>query len=187
MPKNKHIISITGILLLIIIIIISLYIHTLTRVELKDVTINPPTNISEQGFTLGGNIDLYNGGMLPVNIKGINYTVTLEFSGATLLSGTIEGKKLVVKNITSFPFSNQIQWQPSIELAIRLLVPGGTYARIQGTISVVELGPINFNIPFEQRIDLEQYVQQFVQQQDTEELLKEKIEGAVKQVIEWVS
>ena len=54
------------------------YVYTLSKIELRSVNVNNLQDISLSGFTLGGNIMLYNGGIIPVGINHISYEVALE-------------------------------------------------------------------------------------------------------------
>ena len=135
-------------------------------------------DISFSGFTLGGNIELFNGGILPLGVDHINYRVILENSGNELASSYIDGKIISPQQTENFPFSTKINWVPTSELAWGLITPGETYAKIEGRISLADLKIIDFKIPFEKRVNLELYIRQFA---------KKKIEQAVDKVTDTVT
>ncbi len=156
----------------ILIILGGLYIYSLSKIELQKVTVNELQNINLSGFTFGGNIKLYNGGVLPVGVKKITYKITLENSGNELGSGYIEGKTISAKQTADFPFSQEINWAPTSEVALGLITPGQTFAKVEGTVYVADLKITEFKVPFEMRVDLEQYIKQFAETKIQESLNK---------------
>ncbi len=140
------------------------YVYTLSKIELKSVNINSLQDISLSGFTLGGNIMLYNGGIMPVGINHISYEVQLEKYGTVLTEGYIQGEVISPGQTVSFPFSNKINWVPTAELAFSLIMPGETYATVSGTIYIADLKIIDFKVPFQARINLGEYIKQFAVQ-----------------------
>ncbi len=157
-------------ILVILLVLGGLYVYSLSQVEVREVTINELQDISLSGFTLGGNIKLYNGGLLPVGVDHITYEIVLESSGNQLTGGYIQGKTISPKQIANFPFSKKINWIPTSQVAWGLITPGETYAKISGNVYVADLKFVDFKIPFETRVDLERYIRQFA---------KRKIEQAV--------
>jgi len=178
MGAIKKTIAIVSVLLLILGGFGGMYIYSLSKVEIRDIKINELQDISLSGFTLGGYIQLYNGGFLPVIVNHISYEVVLEASGKQLVQGYIDGKKISSKQTANFPFSNKINWVPTSEVAWGLITPGKTYAKISGSVYVADLKFVEFKIPFEKRVDLEQYIRQFA---------KAKIEQAVDKVTSTVT
>jgi LEA14-like dessication related protein len=164
--------------LIILIIYAGLWIYSLSKIEVKNVNIDSLQDLSLTGFTLGGNLEIYNDGIVPVTIDHINYAVTLESSGKELTRGNIIGKKIPAKKTVEFPFSNQINWIPTAEVAIGLITPGQTYAKMEGTVYVADLQVVEFKIPFEKRLDLEPYIKQFV---------KNKVEETINNVVNTVT
>lgn len=162
----------------ILIIFGGLYVYSLSQVEIKRVMVNDLQDISLSGFRLGGYIELYNGGLILVGVDHIQYRVLLESSSNELASGDINGKLIPPRQTTNFPFSNKINWVPTSEVAWGLITPGQTYAKVEGMIYVADLGVIEFKIPFETRVDLEQYIRQFA---------KRKIEEAVDKVTNTIT
>ncbi len=178
MGLRKAFLGIIFLVILGILLFSGLYVYSLSKVEIRAVGVNQLQDISLSGFTLGGDIDVYNGGLLTVSVDHVTYKVVLESSGKQLASGFIEGKSVPPKETVSFPFSNKINWVPTPEVAWNLITPGKTYAKISGSVSVVDLGFVEFKLRFEERVDLEQYIGQFA---------KQKAEGAVDKVKDTVS
>jgi hypothetical protein len=174
----KTISWIVFIIIICFLIYSGLYVYSLSKVEVIDVRVNNLQDVGLSGFTLGGEVDVYNGGVLKVDISQITYSLVLDGTGNTLASGLISGDEIPVKETVSFPFSNKINWIPTAELAWNLITPGKTYATLRGTVYVADLGFIDFKIPFEKKIDLEAYIRQFV---------KNKVEEAVENVTEAVT
>lgn len=167
--KKFPVLAIVGVFVLLLLILAGLYVYSAYKVSVKDVRVNSLKEISTSGFTLGGEIDLYNGGVLPVRIDHITYTVVLEQGNKTLANGTIEGRNIAAGKIASFPFANKINWVPTLDVAIGLITPGKTYAKVSGT-AYMDLKITQVKIPFETRIDLEEYIKQFA---------KEKLQGLI--------
>lgn len=161
-------------LLVIIIIIVSflgyngLYAYSLSKVKVIDVQVKSLENINSNGFTLGGDVEVYNGGMLKADVSKITYSVELDKTGTQLASGLIEGKKIAVKETANFSFSTRINWTPTAELALDLLEPGNSYATLKGNVYTADFGFIELKIPFEKKIDLEGYIRQFARERIAE-------------------
>lgn len=147
-----------------------LHVYSLSEIEIKAVGVNQLQDISLSGFSLGGDIDVHNGGLLTIGVNHITYEVILESSGKQLASGLIEGKPVPPKETVSFPFSNKINWVPTAEVAWNLLTPGKTYAKISGSVSVIDLGFVEFKLRFEERVDLEPYIKQFAKQPEVDKV-----------------
>ena len=64
--------------------------------------------------------------------------------------------------MAAFAFSNEIKWVPTAEMAIGLITKENTYAKITGVVYAIDLGFVSIKVPFEKRIDLKPYVEQFV-------------------------
>jgi len=152
-----------------------LYVYSLSQVRVVNVGINQLQNIGLSGFTLGGDIDIYNGGIVPVGINHLDYFVTLENNGRELASGRIDGGKIPQKRIVSYPVSTRISWVPTSQVALGLITPGATYAKVAGTVYVADLKVIDFKVPFSTRVNIEQYIRQFA---------KAKIQQATQKVID---
>jgi hypothetical protein len=158
---NKIILAIF-LLVLVVLAYAGLYVYSLSKVEIRDLKFNSMQNVSATGFTLNGYIEIYNGGILPVSMDHINYDIILESSGSVLTSGYIEGKKIPAGKSVMFPTSNYINWIPTAELAAGMFDKNDTYAIVKGTAYIADVKFTEFKIPFEVRINLEQYIRQFI-------------------------
>jgi hypothetical protein len=161
----KKVFWIIIIIILSILIYASLYVYSLSKIDVKAVRINSLQDISLSGFTLGGEVDVYNDGIITVGISKITYSLALDGTGTQLASGVINGDDIPVKETASFPFSNKISWIPTAEVAWNLITPGKTYATLSGTVHVADVGFFELKKPFEQKIDLEPYIKQFARDQ----------------------
>lgn len=165
-------------LFLLLLVFGGLYVYSLSQVTVKNVSVDDLEDLSFSGFTVGGDIDVYNGGLLPVGVNHIEYRVVLESSNRELANGIIRGKTIYPKETVAFRFSNVINWIPTSEVAKGLISSGNTYARIEGTVYVADLKFIDFKVPFETRINLDYYIEAFV---------KKKMEEVVEKTVNTIS
>ncbi len=154
----KFLVLAIGILLLIG----GIYVYSLSKVEIRSINFNSLEDISMSGFTLNGYVEVYNGGLIPVGIDHVQYDVILEKTGNKLANGYIQGATISPGAVARFPIKNRINWVPTAEMAVDLLNPGDTYIKISGTVYIANLQIIEFKIPFQQRINIEQYIRQFI-------------------------
>lgn len=161
-----------------------LYVYSLYQVEVSDLRVGSIQDISLSGFTLGGELDVYNGGLIGVEISKIDYSLVLDETGDSLASGSVQGGKISAKKTASFSFSNKIDWVPTAELAKNLIKSGKTYATLSGIV-YMDLGIVDIKKPFrEEKIDLEEYVRQFIIA-EVEDAIEEAA-GAVTDTIEKI-
>ncbi len=146
----------------IIVIFGGLYVYSLSKIEVRSVNFNNIGDIGSSGFTLNGYVEVYNGGLIPVGIDYIQYNVVLEKTRNILVDGHIQGNTISPGATVKFPVTNRINWVPTTEMAMDLLNPGDTYIIVSGNVNVANLQIIEFKIPFQQRINIEQYIRQFV-------------------------
>ena len=152
------------ILLLVIAMLIygGLYIYSVSQVRVLNVNVNQLQDVSLKGFTLGGNVEIYNGGIIPVGISHLSYDVILENTGDELANGWINGRTISPGETIDYPLSTTINWVPSSQVALGLLSPGETYAQINGEVKILDLGFVDISLPFSDRINIEDYIRQFV-------------------------
>jgi len=151
-----------------------LYYDSLTKLELRDFYVNDLEDLSLDGFTLEGNINVYNGGVLTVGMDHIEYNVTMESTGALLAQGNIEGKKIQSKEITEFSFLATIEWVPTIDTAVELISAEQVNVIIKGDVYVADIYFTEIIVPFEHTVDIKPYVMQFAQQK-----IEEGISGLI--------
>ncbi|MBD3313670.1 hypothetical protein GF345_04470 [Candidatus Woesearchaeota archaeon] len=138
-----------------------LYIYTLSEIQYHGMDVSRINDIDSSGFTVYGNMEIYNGGIVEVRMDNITYNVLLD-SGREIARGNIQGKTLEPKTSREFHFSSRINWVPTTDVALRLLSPESTYATINGTVNVRDIKFIKFDIPFRKEVDIEPYVAQFI-------------------------
>jgi len=138
-----------------LLLIIGVYIFSLTQVKLGGLDIDQIQDVDLEGFTLEGDLNVYNGGIVPISISYVEYNVTLE--GVELAKGEVDGAKVRPKETISFPISSRISWAPTTDAALGLLEPGDTYVLLSGRAHIGFL-----SIPFSKEVNIEGYVRQFV-------------------------
>ena len=125
-----------------------------THIENSQITSVTP---SSEGFILNGQITVENPSWLTLPLQSGEYTVTLE-SGEELGKGVIEGRP-IPPGTSELTFQQEMKWVPSADLLMRLMLKEHVYANVKGTITLDLFGLKQITLPFEQRIDLAQYVQ----------------------------
>ncbi|MEK6964522.1 MAG: LEA type 2 family protein [Nanoarchaeota archaeon] len=125
-----------------------------THIEDSKVTSVTP---AQEGFAINGKITVNNPGWLTIPLKQGEYTIKLE-NGEDLGKGTIEGKP-IPPGRTALEFQQEMKWAPSGNTLIQLVLKEHVYANIKGTITLDFFGIQQLTLPFEQRIDLAEYVQ----------------------------
>lgn len=158
MNLAKFLVLIIGIIL----ILSGIYIYSLSKIEVRSISFNNIEDISLSGFTLNGYVDVYNGGLVPVEIDHVQYEIILEKTGNRLANGYVQGTTISPGKTVKFPIANRINWVPTAEMATDLLNPGDTYIKVSGNVYVANLQFVEFKIPFQQRVNIEQYIRQFV-------------------------
>ena len=173
--------KISIIVIIILAVVLSLYVYSLYHIKIEDVQVNALQDVSLSGFTVGGNISVHNGGLLPVGVDKIEYSIVLEDSGNELASGIINGSFVMPAKTAEFPFLNSIKWVPTAEIAVNMLTGGNTYVKITGDATVIS----DIKLPFEKRIDLKPYITQFAKQK-VQEIVSGNINETAQKVVEWI-
>ncbi len=154
-----------GLLKIIIVVAIFLaagagvYYISMQQVELHDVRITDVKMKGITALTLTGDVDVHNGGFLKFNVKNITYSIIVEESGNTFTSGIVEGGLLKAGETKTFPFENEINIMTSSETILIFLNSNNTYVMVKGTITLAN----DLKVPFEKRIDLSPYMEDFAE------------------------
>jgi LEA14-like dessication related protein len=144
---------------------IGLYIYSASKVEVRQVQLTSIENISLEGAELVGIIELYNGGLVPVSVERIDYRLILEHDGTELVKGAINGGAIPANRALNYSYSIRINWKPTAGLAYQLLTNETAYVRFEGTVQLTKIWFIDVSIPFEKRINLENYLNQYIKQE----------------------
>jgi len=163
----KKIIILVIIILVLIGLYLGVYAYSLSKVEIKEIKINKLEEISSSEFTINGYCEVYNNGIIPVKVSHVEYIISLDKNNHTLATGFVQGGKIPPKESVKYPISNKVEWIPTSELLLEIITPGDTYATISGEVYVV----FNIILPFTEKINLEEYIKQFITGQ-IEEFLK---------------
>ncbi|MBN2112237.1 hypothetical protein JW707_04010 [Candidatus Woesearchaeota archaeon] len=145
------------------------------------------TSVSElsiDGVTLKGYVDVHNGGFLPAGVKNITYTVELEEMENVIGRGVLEGGIVKPKETGRFPYSIRIEWVPSIQTALDLLLSKHTFAKVEGVVNVASIKVVRVELPFSAKVNLEGYIEQFVV--GSPEFIPEGIASDLPGIIEGV-
>jgi hypothetical protein len=153
-----------------------LYYYSLSQVQITAVDIGGIQEISLDGFSINGSVELKNAGIMPVSMDHIEYNVVLQATNQTLAKGYIEGGSLSPRESVRFPLQNNVSWAPTLDVALRLFDEGDSYVLVKGTAYI---GP-GMKLPFEQRVNLEAYLKQFLATQAADAGLKGIADGIIK-------
>lgn len=123
--------------------------------ETKVTSITP----GPEGFTMSGTLAVRNPSWIGLPLQSGEYKIIMEDSNEVLGTGTIEGKTLPPNQVTNLIFQQEMKWVPSGTTLMQLLLKEHVYAHVKGTITLDLFGLKQITLPFEQRIDLAQYVQ----------------------------
>ena len=157
---------------------VGLYAYSMSKVEVRQVQVTGVREVSLEGAELGGIIELYNGGLVSVSVESVDYRLILEHDGSELVGGAVTGGAIPAKHAVNYSFSTRINWKPTAELALQLLTSERTYARLEGTVRLRRFWFMDVSIPFEKRISLENYINQFIKQEAVKYLPEDIISEA---------
>ena len=93
MGLRKAFLGIIFLVILGILLFSGLYVYSLSKVEIRAVGVNQLQDISLSGFTLGGDIDVYNGGLLTVSVDHVTYNMLT----AIKLKESMEARYFIAK------------------------------------------------------------------------------------------
>ena len=147
-----------------------LYMYSASKVVIKQVYIGDLSDVSFQGATLNGDIEIFNGGFIPVSIEKISYKVSHADSSEPLVSGEILGGEIPAGKAVNYSISNGIKWAPTADLALKLITNEKTTAKIEGEVVLAKFWFMDVSLPFEKEIDLTNYLNQ---------IIKEQVEGGI--------
>ncbi len=149
----------------------AMFAYSIRDVKVVDASFNEVKDLSFSGFSLGGNVSVYNGGFLPVRVDRITYNVTLGEVKGVIGEGELIGGTVMAKETKQFHFTADIKWVLSIDTALELLLANKTYADVQGIVHVIEYkGLVKLKIPFSARVNLEGYIEQLVMESPSVEI-----------------
>ena len=161
-----------------------IYLYSLSKITVPDVELNNLQDISLTGFKVSGNVIIMNKGIVPVKIDRIQYDIPLDFNSNKLSDGLIMGSWISPGEQKKYFFLNKINWVPTANLAWDLIKPHSTTATIKGMVYVADFKYLEFKVPFEHKIDLEEYIEQFAI--DFVEIVVKKVKETVESVRETI-
>lgn len=169
----------------LIIAVAALFIYSAKGVSIRSADVINVSDFSLIGATIYGEIEVYNGGFLPIRVDRITYTARIEDIEGIIGQGEVTGGTVMAGESKVFPFTLKITWIPSLDTALSLLTSDLAYASINGTAHIIELkGLLRVELPFSARANLEGYIVQFIA--GTPELIPEGLAGDVMDILEDV-
>ncbi len=151
-----------SLLLVCAVVYVGLYAYSASKVEVRQVKVTDVRNISLEGAELVGIIELYNGGLISVSIDRIEYLLSMEDADAELVKGSIIGGEIPAGKAVNYSISTRIMWAPTAEAAYKFLTSEKTTAKLEGTVHVAKIWFIDVKVPFEQEIELKNYINEFL-------------------------
>jgi hypothetical protein len=179
--KKKTKLIILGLIILSLLSYGFIYIYSLSKIQISNFEINNIKNISLSGFTLEGNIEIQNKGIVPVEISYIEYSVILESNEKELTKGRIKGGKTNPRKKENYLLSTKINWIPTAQIAWETITSKTAKIKIAGNVHVADFKIFNFKIPFSETIDIEPYIKQFAKEKIHQAM--QKIEDTTKNIL----
>ena len=168
----------------------AMFLYSIRDVKVVGASIDEIKDLSISGFSLGGRVRVYNGGFLPIRVDRITYNVTLGEVKGVLGKGALTGGTVNAKQTKDFVFDVNVEWVPSIDTAIELLLANKTYADVRGIVHVLEYkGLVKLKIPFSARVNLKGYIEHLVMESPSVELdgMMGDVAGIIGDIAEGVS
>ena len=149
----RTIYSLLSLLLLIVAIYIGLVLYTASQSSISDVTVSNVTNVTKNGFTIEGGLSVYNGGLIPIDVREVTYNLTLEDGPIDLGRGTIPGAKIKPKDTDRFAYAHHVNFSRSVAQALSLTEKNSNVA-VEGDVVVNHLGLYETKMHFRTDFDL---------------------------------
>lgn len=116
----------------------------------------------QDSFIINADLLVMNKGIIPIKFKQAEYDVYLESNNIKLGDGFVPGKKLNAGEITQLNINQKLNWTPTLELVLDILDKGNTNIIIKGKIVIFTIGKSEVSVPFQEQIDIEEYLEQFL-------------------------
>jgi LEA14-like dessication related protein len=165
-----------GTILLIIaavLIAILYFLPQLEKVSIEKFDLSEIKDISLDSFTLDGNIFLKNPSTLSVPIKSIDYQFILEETGEIIGTGETSSFFLEKEKTTPVYFEQKINWIPAGQAALETITKDSVYMLVKGNIYIDLPKVKEYAIPFEKKVDIKPYTDQFLSNYVSEEVQKQ--------------
>ena len=133
------------------------WIVTFVNVKTSDLTVTGVSGVGLSGMTLDATLTVENGGLLPVQIENIPYTVMLDETNATIASGTVDGFTLPAGENKVIPLNIEVTWKTAGITVIELLKKDSIPATIEAKVRVQPIYVITVPVPVRQQVDLANY------------------------------
>ncbi len=143
------------------VLVLGAFWFTLSQVHLTNAEAGALTNVTMNGAIVNATFTFTNDGLFAVEVERVEYTARLADMTMPLSQGSVDGILVRTDMPTRVPVSLPITWEPTAQLAARLLAGGNTTITISG-VATVGAGPFTNDVPFETQIDARSYLQQFV-------------------------
>lgn len=133
------------------------WIVTLANVKTSDLTVTGVSDVGLSGLDLSATLTIENGGLLPVQIENIPYTVTLDETNATVASGMITGFTLPPKESKAIPLDIEVSWTGAGMTALELVRADSIPATIEAQVRLQPIYIITVPVSVRQTVDLANY------------------------------
>ncbi len=153
--------TIALILLGVILAFFAAFAFTLAQVTVEKVELIGVKDFSKQGMTPTVEFTLQNNGIFSVDVREITYKATLAETSEVLAQGTLPGGRVTTEGFTRLQADVPLTWEPTMQLAAKLLAGGNSTITIEGT-AVIGSGPFRQTVPFRTDVAADEYVRQFV-------------------------
>jgi len=144
LKQSKKILTIAALFLLIVGVF---YVYSLSQIKLAKIQLIDANEITSSSFKLTGNIELENNGLTPVKVNHISYDVLYGKNNQKIMTGYVIGGVIPAKSTIKYPFTNEIKWELTQEIAEQLFKTiTGEY--LIGNVKLANFKVTYFDTPF---------------------------------------
>ncbi len=147
----------------------------LQNASLEEFRLNGIKDITTDSFTFDGTLFVKNPSDISIPVKSVKYVVIVKETGEVIGEGDVGEFTLEKQVVSKIPFTQEIKWVPTAELALDLITKDEVYVIVRGNLTLDIRKVEEYQIPFEAEQDIRSFVEQFVPLDITEDLPFENI------------
>jgi hypothetical protein len=136
------------------------WIVTFVSVKTSDIEVTNISEVSLEGMTVEATLNIENGGILPVEIESVTYTITIDDTNYTVSKGAAEGFTLGSNEVSPVPMNMKVSWDEAGMKMTEVLLKESIPATIKAQVRVQPIYIITIPVPVKQSIDLGTYTQE---------------------------